>query len=149
MAQLDEISTPDLPYPYEMVFRMNSNRVNNYTYDHFVKSISSWEWGTVFCFLLFFMGAIRKKMSLKFREIKIISCFFQRFSFNLQSCLFIRVPELIFLLSAFLDAVFPLLSLFLFLFLVKFFCILYFHLFFFLQLFFLCLSLCISCSVSL
>ena len=41
MAQLDEVSTPVLPYPYEMVFRMNSNRVNDHTYEYFVKSISS------------------------------------------------------------------------------------------------------------
>ncbi|GFO20970.1 4-deoxy-l-erythro-5-hexoseulose uronic acid reductase [Plakobranchus ocellatus] len=41
MNQLDEVSTPDVPYPYEMVFKLNKDRVNTTVYDYFVKSLDS------------------------------------------------------------------------------------------------------------
>ncbi|KAK3750660.1 hypothetical protein RRG08_005512 [Elysia crispata] len=41
MAQLDQVSAPDLPYPYEMVDRMNTGRVNSYANDFYVKSVTS------------------------------------------------------------------------------------------------------------
>ncbi|RUS82278.1 hypothetical protein EGW08_009956, partial [Elysia chlorotica] len=41
MAQLDQVSTPDLPYPYEMVTRMNQGRDNHYANDYYVKSVVS------------------------------------------------------------------------------------------------------------
>ncbi|GFO26588.1 4-deoxy-l-erythro-5-hexoseulose uronic acid reductase [Plakobranchus ocellatus] len=39
MDQLDELSAPDAPYPYEMISRLNNDRVNSRVYDYFVKSV--------------------------------------------------------------------------------------------------------------
>ncbi|KAK3750659.1 hypothetical protein RRG08_005511 [Elysia crispata] len=41
MAQLDKISTTELPYPYEMIFRANEDRMNHYISGGFVKSLGS------------------------------------------------------------------------------------------------------------
>ncbi|GFO26584.1 4-deoxy-l-erythro-5-hexoseulose uronic acid reductase [Plakobranchus ocellatus] len=41
MNQLDEVSALELPYPYEMVFRLNKDRVNTNVSDYFVKSLDS------------------------------------------------------------------------------------------------------------
>ncbi|GFO43570.1 4-deoxy-l-erythro-5-hexoseulose uronic acid reductase [Plakobranchus ocellatus] len=40
MNQLDEISAPGVPYPYEMVFSLNKDRVNTTVHDYFVKSLN-------------------------------------------------------------------------------------------------------------
>ncbi|GFO20964.1 4-deoxy-l-erythro-5-hexoseulose uronic acid reductase [Plakobranchus ocellatus] len=41
MNQLDEVSAPDVPYPYYMVFKLNKDRVNTRVNDYFVKSLDS------------------------------------------------------------------------------------------------------------
>ncbi|GFO26591.1 4-deoxy-l-erythro-5-hexoseulose uronic acid reductase [Plakobranchus ocellatus] len=41
MNQLDEVSAPDVPYPYDMVFKLNRDRVNTRANDYFVKSLDS------------------------------------------------------------------------------------------------------------
>ncbi|CAL1534394.1 unnamed protein product [Lymnaea stagnalis] len=39
MQQLDDLSKPTLPYPYEFVFRFNEDRRNPNTTDHYVRSL--------------------------------------------------------------------------------------------------------------
>lgn len=41
MKQLDDMSAPELPYPYEMVSRLNADRVNTSTFDYCVKSVDA------------------------------------------------------------------------------------------------------------
>ncbi|KAK3788246.1 hypothetical protein RRG08_029042 [Elysia crispata] len=37
MKQLDDVSAPEIPYPYVMINRANEDRVNRYTSDYYVK----------------------------------------------------------------------------------------------------------------
>ncbi|GFR89164.1 4-deoxy-L-erythro-5-hexoseulose uronic acid reductase [Elysia marginata] len=41
MKQLDDLSTPNTPYPYDMINLVNPDRVNTYANDYYVKSIAS------------------------------------------------------------------------------------------------------------
>ncbi|KAH9502885.1 hypothetical protein Btru_074718 [Bulinus truncatus] len=40
MQQLDDLSLPELPYPYEMVFRLNTDRLNSHAVNQYVQSLS-------------------------------------------------------------------------------------------------------------